>query len=86
MTPQPLAPLLDIADQLGGELAKASRADDLPRSRLFRLLRDDLTAVDSLTVLVFEDVHWADEASLDLIQFLSRQGPELLRPHPGHLS
>ena len=24
-------------------------------------------------MLVFEDVHWADEASLDLIQFLSRR-------------
>ncbi len=73
LTPQPLAPLLDIADQVGGELAKACRADELPRSRLFRLLRDELTAADSLTVLVFEDVHWADEASLDLIQFLSRR-------------
>ncbi len=73
LTPQPLAPLLDIADQLGGELAKACRADDLPRSRLFRLLRDELTASDRLNVLVFEDVHWADEASLDLIQFLSRR-------------
>jgi len=73
LTPQPLAPLLDIADQLGGELAKECRDDDLPRSRLFRLLRDELTAADDLTVLIFEDVHWADEASLDLIQFLSRR-------------
>ena len=40
---------------------------------MFRLLRDELTASDGLTVLVFEDVHWADEASLDLIQFLSRR-------------
>ena len=73
LTPQPLAPLLDIADQVGGELAEACRADELPRGRLFRLLRDQLNSVDTLTVLVFEDVHWADEASLDLIQFLSRR-------------
>ena len=40
---------------------------------MFRLLRDELTASDGLAVLVFEDVRWADEASLDLIQFLSRR-------------
>ncbi|MEO8107010.1 MAG: AAA family ATPase [Actinomycetes bacterium] len=72
-TPQPLAPLADIADQVGGALAEACRSDDLPRARMFRLLRDELNASEALTVLVFEDVHWADEASLDLIQFLSRR-------------
>lgn len=71
-TPQPLAPLLDIADQLGGTLAVACRSSE-PRSTVFRLLRDELTASDHLTVLVFEDMHWADEASLDLLQFLSRR-------------
>jgi predicted ATPase len=72
-TPQPLAPLLDIADQLGGELAATCRMPEAPRSTVFRQLRDELTSSDGLTVLVFEDVHWADEASLDLIQFLSRR-------------
>ncbi len=72
-TPQPLAPLVDVAEQLGGEIADVCRSDRLPRSRVFRLLRDELNASDALTVLVFEDVHWADEASLDLIQFLSRR-------------
>ena len=73
LTPQPLAPLVDVADQLGGEIAEACRSDELPRGTLFRLLRDELNAVETLTILVFEDVHWADEASLDLIQFLSRR-------------
>ncbi len=72
-TPQPLAPLLDVADQLGGELAELCRSAEPPRGTVFRLLRDELTVSDGLTVLVFEDVHWADEASLDLIQFLSRR-------------
>ena len=49
------------------------RSEEPPRGTVFRLLRDELTASDGLTVLVFEDVHWADEASLDLIQFLSRR-------------
>jgi DNA-binding CsgD family transcriptional regulator/tetratricopeptide (TPR) repeat protein len=72
-TPQPLAPLLDVADHLGGELAELCRSGEPPRGTVFRLLRDELTASEGLTVLVFEDVHWADEASLDLIQFLSRR-------------
>lgn len=73
LTPQPLAPLLDIADQLGADLSAVCRSEAVPRGTLFRLLRDELNSVDDLTVLVFEDVHWADEASLDLIQFLSRR-------------
>ena len=62
-----------MADQLGGELAELCRSEEPPRGTVFRLLRDELTASEGLTVLVFEDVHWADEASLDLIQFLSRR-------------
>lgn len=73
LTPQPLSPLHDVAEQIGGELAEACVSDDLPRGRLFRLLRDQLHQPGALTVLVFEDIHWADEASLDLVQFLSRR-------------
>lgn len=76
-TPLPLAPLFDIAGQVGGVLADACR-DDEPRERLFRALLEELTASTGLTVLVVEDLHWADEATLDLIRFLARR----LRPAP----
>ncbi|MDQ1695185.1 MAG: hypothetical protein QOJ03_538, partial [Frankiaceae bacterium] len=71
-TPQPLGPLFDIAPQLGGALAEACR-DDAPRERLFRLLLEELSASPTLTVVVIEDVHWADEATLDLLRFLGRR-------------
>lgn len=69
-TPQPLAPLFDIAQQVGGELMAACQ-EGAPRERLFRVLLKDLADTARLTVLVLEDVHWADEATLDVVQFLA---------------
>lgn len=40
---------------------------------MFRTLLGELTAPRGFTVLVVEDVHWADEATLDLLRFLSRR-------------
>ncbi|GAA5166054.1 ATP-binding protein [Ornithinimicrobium tianjinense] len=72
-TPRPLGPLLDVAEQTGGELAAACRADSPARDQLFRLLLEELSGHDGLTVLVLEDLHWADRATLDLIHFLARR-------------
>lgn len=71
-TPEPLSPLFDVAEQLGGPLAEAC-ADVVERDRMFRLLLDELQSPASPTVLVIEDAHWADEATLDLIRFLARR-------------
>ena len=71
-TPRPLAPLHDLAEQLGGELFALSRAQ-APRQQLFDALVDRLRAQRGLGVLVFEDVHWADDATLDLVRHLARR-------------
>jgi DNA-binding CsgD family transcriptional regulator/tetratricopeptide (TPR) repeat protein len=71
-TPRPLGPLLDLADQLGGELDELSRAA-APREDLFRALLRQVSQPGRLNVLVVEDVHWADEATVDLLRFLSRR-------------
>ncbi|HET9945111.1 MAG TPA: AAA family ATPase [Actinomycetes bacterium] len=71
-TPQPLGPLYDVAGQLGGDLA-AAVADGLPRDRLFRVLLDQLGSSSDLTVVAVEDVHWADDATLDLLRFLGKR-------------
>ena len=70
-TPRPLAPLRDLARDLGGPLLAALR-EDAPREQLFDLLLERLRESD-LTVVVVEDVHWADEATLDLVRFLARR-------------
>lgn len=73
-TPRPLGPLFDIAAELGGELDAACQAE-AARERLFRLLLDALAVPpeEGLTVVVVEDVHWADEATMDLLRFLGRR-------------
>jgi DNA-binding CsgD family transcriptional regulator len=70
-TPRPLAPLRDLARDLDGELLRSLR-DGAPREQLFDLVLDRLREGD-LAVLVVEDLHWADEATLDLVRFLSRR-------------
>src|SRR4051812_21477450 len=79
-TPQPLGPLFDIAPQLGGAIATAC-AEDAPRERLFRVLLEQLSPPSLFTVVVIEDAHWADEATMDLVRFLGRrlrESPTLL--------
>lgn len=70
-TARPLGPLLDMAPSVGPEfaarLAGGSRAD---------VFSDFLAALGSRLdpdVVVFEDVHWADDATLDLLRFLGRR-------------
>ncbi len=71
-TPRPLAPLLDIAGQLGGELGSLCDKQ-APRDQLFSALLRELTSRDGLTVVAIEDLHWADEATLDLLRFVGRR-------------
>jgi DNA-binding SARP family transcriptional activator/DNA-binding CsgD family transcriptional regulator len=71
-TPRPLGPLFDLADQLGGELLERCRAGT-DRQELFRALLAEVAAPGAMDVLVVEDIHWADEATLDLLRYLSRR-------------
>ena len=71
-TPRPLGPLFDLADQLGGALLEACRAG-VPRDELFRTMLGLVSEPGPLEVVVIEDVHWADEATIDLLRFLGRR-------------
>ncbi len=71
-TPRPLGQLFDLADQLGGALLERGRAG-AGREELFRTLLGILGAPGVLDVVVVEDIHWADEATLDLLRYLSRR-------------
>jgi len=70
-TPRPLGPLFDLADDLGGDLQALCRAQ-APREELFGTLLRQLSELGPVIVLV-EDIHWADEATLDLLRFLGRR-------------
>lgn len=71
-TPRPLGPLFDIAGQLGGELFGLCRAG-AAREELFSALLRQVSEPGMLNVLVMEDIHWADEATVDLLRFLGRR-------------
>jgi predicted ATPase len=71
-TPRPLGPLLDIAGQLGGAL-RDTTARGSTREEIFQALLASLAGGGGPTALVFEDVHWADEATLDLLRFVGKR-------------
>lgn len=71
-TPRTLGPLKDVAPALGGALAASLASSDREgvMSALHAALQDG-----PVTALVIEDVHWADEATLDVLRFLGRRAP-----------
>jgi DNA-binding CsgD family transcriptional regulator/tetratricopeptide (TPR) repeat protein len=71
-TPAALGPLLDIAVQLDGDLLQLCRVG-AKRDQLYGALLRQLSEMRSLGVIVIEDVHWADEATLDLLSYLGRR-------------
>lgn len=75
-SPRSLGPLRDMAPKLGPAL-QALLDRGAPAVRLFAALHELLVRSPRPVVLVFEDVHWADEATLDLIRFLGRRMPGL---------
>ena len=70
-TPRPLGPLQDVAEQTQGELKQvvdtAARPHDITTALIHEL------ASRTPTVVVFEDLHWADEATLDVVRLLARR-------------
>jgi DNA-binding CsgD family transcriptional regulator len=69
-TPRPLAPLHDIGRQTQGALLTAVNSG-ANRDEIFTAALDELERAKAL--VVFEDMHWADEATLDLLKYLGRR-------------
>jgi DNA-binding CsgD family transcriptional regulator len=63
-TPRPLGPVLEVADALG---ADGDAPHELVQA-LARALRER-----GPTFIVLEDLHWADEATLDVVRMLARR-------------
>jgi len=95
-TPRTLGPFRDLAGSVGTELSRAV-TDGSDRDRVLTALRTELTGPEHPTVLVIEDVHWADDATLDALRYLIRRiadlpailvltyrDDELNREHPLH--
>jgi DNA-binding CsgD family transcriptional regulator len=68
-TPRPLGPLVDIAEEAGVELAELVAQGATP-GELATALAAELRRP---AVVVLEDLHWADEATLDVVRLLARR-------------
>lgn len=71
-TPRPLGPLYDIAQQLQGATRQLLE-QEAGRAATFPAFLNALGDGPLPTVVIIEDVHWADEATLDLLKFLGRR-------------
>jgi len=71
-TPRPLGPLADLCDDLPPGLA-ATIHEGGTYNGLFPALLAFLRERTLTALFVIEDVHWADEATLDLIKYLGRR-------------
>ncbi len=69
-TPRPLGPLLDVSHTTGGALFDMVHTGAIPY-RVAEVLMEELGS--STTVLVLEDMHWADEATLDVFRLIARR-------------
>jgi DNA-binding CsgD family transcriptional regulator/tetratricopeptide (TPR) repeat protein len=72
LTPRALGPVRDIARGAGGDLA-AALDSGAPRETVVAAALDELDAGPPPRVMVIEDAHWADEATLDLLTVLGRR-------------
>jgi DNA-binding CsgD family transcriptional regulator len=70
-TPRPLGPFLDIAESTSGELEELVETGAGAFEVAAALMRELRTR--SPTILVLEDVHWADDATLDVLRLVGRR-------------
>ena len=72
-TPRPLGPLHDLADQFGATTAQLLRDSDQPYD-IFASVFNELRTQPS--VLVLDDLQWADQGTIDLFRFLLRRAAQ----------
>lgn len=69
-TPRPLGPIHDMAGHFGEATQRSLRGDHHPHET-FAAVFEELRTVPS--VLVIDDLHWADQAVVDLLRFILRR-------------
>lgn len=74
-TPRPFGPFVEIATAVGGRVREIVTGDGIAFQVAEALA--DVLAGPMPTILVIEDAHWADEATLDVLRLLGRRAAKL---------
>ncbi|MBX2849982.1 MAG: LuxR C-terminal-related transcriptional regulator [Acidiferrobacterales bacterium] len=71
-TPRPFGPLYDFAIQHNESLLKSLDRQE-PAHTIFASLYKSLEALHTPLIWVIEDLHWADQATIDLLKYVARR-------------
>jgi DNA-binding CsgD family transcriptional regulator/tetratricopeptide (TPR) repeat protein len=71
LTPRPFGPIRDMARTAGGDLARALADGD--RDATYEAFLEALDHPLHVTLVLVEDAHWADDATLDLLRYVIRR-------------
>lgn len=71
-TPRPLAPLLDMVPNVGAPFRRFLEEEHSVAGLHIEFLKE-ISGGTRPCLAVFEDVHWADQATLDLLSFVGRR-------------
>lgn len=69
---RPFGPLYDISEDLG-ELLQTLEGKGKSRNEIFHAVASQLARLDRSAVLIFEDVHWIDPSTAELLQYIARR-------------
>ena len=72
LAPRPFGPFIDLAEAIGGEFAGLIDEGAKPHAVAGALLHE-LKESDTPSLIVLEDLHWADEATLDVVRLAARR-------------
>jgi DNA-binding CsgD family transcriptional regulator/tetratricopeptide (TPR) repeat protein len=72
LAPRPFGPFIDLGEALAGDLSELIAEGAKPHAVASALLRD-LSRDDTSSLVVLEDLHWADEATLDVVRLTARR-------------
>ena len=71
-TPRPLGPIYEIAEHVSSQVVNLLEKN-APKIDVFNAFYKEVENAEKPLILIYEDVHWADHASLGAFEFLARR-------------
>ena len=71
-TPRVLGPIHDMSTELGNDVVKAMQTDPVSTKTLPAVV-SSINRCEQLPIMIFEDVHWADNGTIDFLKCLGKR-------------